>query len=139
MPATVRPLFLKSATITVDGDPVEGAVSNVTITPTTTALSFKAVNGVAYQDQSGETWAAALTYAQDWTTPGSLARTLFDRAGESVELVFTPSTGGPTITVDATLVAGAIGGEVDAAATATVTLPVTGRPVIGDAPAPAAA
>lgn len=125
-----NPLFLNSASVKIDNVEQADLVSNVTFTPTSSALTFKGVSGETSQSQGTEAWAVSLTYAQDFSTADSLALTLFNRAGERVSMVFSPTAGGPTITAQVTLVAGAFGGAVDAVSESTVVLPVSGRPTI---------
>lgn len=128
----VNPLFLKSATLTIDGIAVADEVSNVTFTPTSSAITFKGISGLTSQSSSVEVWAVSLTYIQDWTQANSLSMRLFNNANKSVTVVFRPSGGatGPSVTATVTLTPGAIGGAVDAAAESSVTLPVSGRPAI---------
>lgn len=132
----VNPLFMTNASVTIDAVEQADAVSNVTFTPTTSAIVFKGISGEATQSSGSEAWAVSLTYAQDYSAADSLAMTLFNRAGETVEMVFTPTSGsGTTVTATVTLVAGAIGGAVDTTAEATAVLPINGRPTIAVVPA----
>jgi hypothetical protein len=127
-----NPLFMNNVSLLIDGDEVADAVSNVTLTPTSTALTFTGVSGTTTQSSGSTTWAASVTFAQDWQNVDSLSRTLFNRAGETVTIVFTPNSDEATdkVTVQATLVHGAIGGGVNATAETTVVLPISGKPVL---------
>lgn len=131
------PLFIKSASVKIGTVNYAELISNVVLTPTTPTLSFKGVSGKTFQSTGSESWQLQFDYAQDFKSTDSLALRLFNDAGKDVTIVITPEAGlsQPTWTVTVTLQAGAIGGAVDAAATASVTLPVTGRPVLGSTPA----
>lgn len=128
---TSTPLFLKSASIKIGTVEFGELISNVVLTPTTPTLEFKGVSGKTFQSTGSESWTLQFDYAQDWSNADSLALKLFNDAGETESVTIAPygGTTGPKFTVDATLLAGAFGGAVDAAATSSVTLPVTGRPV----------
>lgn len=129
------PLFIKTASIKIGTVEMGELVSNVVLTPTTPTLTFKGVSGKTFQSTGSESWVLQFDYAQDWESADSLALKLFNDAGTNVTVTITPEagTGNPSFTVEATLQAGAVGGAVDSAATASVTLPVTGRPVLGAA------
>ena len=129
------PLFIKSASVKIGTVEYADLISNVVLTPTTPTLTFKGVSGKTFQSTGSESWVLQFDYAQDWESADSLAFKLFNDAGTDATVVITPEagTGNPSWTVEATLQPGAVGGAVDAAATASVTLPVTGRPVPGTA------
>lgn len=129
-----KPLFLQNATVQVGTDSFEEAVSAVTITPSTSTVTFKGLKPSAvFNFATPSTWAAAMTFAQDWSTPGSLANYLFAHEGEKVTLTFVPAVDdedSPTITATVFVVPGVIGGEVGTVNTSQVTLPVDGKPTI---------
>lgn len=68
----VNPLFMTNASVTIDGVEQADAVSNVTFTPTSSAITFKGISGLVSQSQGSETWSVSLTYAQDYTVATSL-------------------------------------------------------------------
>lgn len=136
------PLFIKSASIKIKvgtGTAVEYAdlISNVVLTPTTPTVTFKGVSGKTFQSVGAVSYVCQFDYAQDWSSADSLALKLFNDEGKQATVTIVPEAGSgkPMFTVEATLLAGAIGGAVDAAATASVSLPVTGRPILGAATA----
>lgn len=136
------PYSLKTATLTVDADSFEAAVSDVTFTPTVATATWTGIAGNTVTDVSAATWAVAVGYAQD-LEPGGLARYLHEHEGETADVVFTPVTAdgepGEAVAVQATvkLAPGAIGGKAGAEiAVATATWGVVGRPVFVDPVAP---
>lgn len=108
------------------------ALESVVFTPSSSMVSWQGLHPDATATESGpETWTATLGYAQDWETPDSLSRFLFDHAGETVPVTFRPkrSGAGTEWAAQLVLVAGDIGGTAGQFATASVTCGVTGRPV----------
>lgn len=126
-----NPLFLKSASVTIDSVDYDDLISNVVFTPTTSALEFKGVSGKVSTSTGSTVWAVTFDYAQSFDTAGSLALKLFNDEGEKVTVVFKPeAAGAASVTATVTLLSGSFGGAVDAASTSSVTLPVDGKPVI---------
>lgn len=76
-------------------------------------------------------WTYTLAYGQDWTSTKSLSKTLHNRAGETVPVVFRPKAGGgPTVKAKITLQAGPIGGQVNTHQVGTVTGGCSAKPVL---------
>ena len=127
----VDPLFLMDVVLTVDGDTYEKHVSSVSFTPSISSATFKGLNPEAVFTETGAaTWMCDLEYVQDWETTDSLSAYLFNNAGEEVSLTFKPRSGsGGSFSATVVIVDGAIGGSVDSYSTASVSLPVQGRPV----------
>jgi hypothetical protein len=131
----VKPIVLRDVLLSIAADDYEKHVSGVTITPTTGSVVWNGLSpDAAFNFPTSTTWALQLDYAQDWDTTNSLSRYLFDHEGEKVTMTFEPERGGTGWEVDVFIVPGAIGGQVNAVATASVTLGVVGRPT----PVPAA-
>lgn len=125
----VQPLYLKDVVLTVDGDTYEKHVSGVTFTPSVSTATFKGLESDAvFTQASNASWTVDLTYVQDWDTADSLSAYLFNNAGSEITLSFLPQTGSGTWTATVIVVPGAVGGQVDAYATSTVSLPVQGQP-----------
>lgn len=124
------PIVLKDVTVTIGTDTYEKQVSQVLLTPTANAQSWRGLNPQAsYSDVDTATWAAAVTFAQDHETPGSLSLYLFDNEGQKVTMLIKPRSGsGPSYQVTVTLTPGGIGGQVGSWAESTVTLPCDGKP-----------
>lgn len=127
---TFSPIHMKDVDLTIDGNAYEGQVSSVTLTPSSSSATWKGLTPTAVYTYAGaSTWVADLTYAQDIDEPTSLTRFLFDHEGDEVTMTFKPR--GSTfsgMSANVILVAGALGGAVDAVAEASVSLPVQGRP-----------
>jgi len=125
----LAPLVLKDVLLTVGTDNYEKAVDSVTFTPASSTVPWTGLDGTTYTDQTTATWTATLNYMQDWDTADSLSAYLMDNEGTSVALTFKPrSASGPTFTATAIITPGAIGGQVNANATTSVTLGLTGAP-----------
>lgn len=132
---TVSPFVLKDCTVVIGEDLYEAHVSQVEFTPSAATQTWQGLTPAStHTDMSTATWAATLAYAQDWETPNSLARYLFEHEGEIVPFTFHPKAGGPSFAADLVITPGAIGGTVNSFATASVTLGVKGRPVFAAAP-----
>lgn len=126
----VQPIVLRDCLLSIAADSYEKHVSGVTITPSTGTVSFNGLTPDAtFTFPTATTWGAQLDYAQDWETANSLSRYLFDHAGEQVTMLFEPKAGGLGWQVDVFIAPGQIGGQVNAVATASVTLGVVGKPV----------
>lgn len=129
-----KPLFLQNATVQIGTDSFEQAVSSVALTPSTSTVTFKGLTPAAvFNFATPSTWVAALTFAQDWSTAGSLANYLHTHEGEKVTLTFVPAVDdedSPTITATVFVVPGSIGGETGTVNTSQVSLPVDGKPTI---------
>ncbi|WP_024357801.1 hypothetical protein [Leucobacter chironomi] len=127
----VNPFQLTDCLFTVESDNYEAHVSKVEFVPTSTSAQFKGMTpSAAYTFAGTPTWVCNLTFAQDWNTPDSLSRYLFEHTGESIDVTFEPQKGGPAITATLTAQPGSIGGDVDAVATSSVALGVVGKPVL---------
>lgn len=125
----VAPFVLKDATLLVGTDNYEAHVSQVSFDPTTSTLTWQGLTPAAsFSDVSSPSWACTLAYAQDWKTPNSLSRYLYDHQGETVSATFTTNPGAGAWAVSLIITPGAVGGQVNAYAVATVTLGVSGQP-----------
>lgn len=130
----VQPFTLNNVKLAIDSANYEKHVSQVEFQPQGGITSWKGLTpDAAFTFAQTPTWQLVLAYAQDWKTPDSLARFLFDHQGETVDATFTPLDGGPTIAASIVITAGPIGGTVDAVAAGTVTLGVNARPTIAAA------
>lgn len=130
----VQPFTLTDVTLKVDADNYEKHVSQVEFQPQGGVTTWKGLTpDAAFSFAQTPTWQLVLALAQDWSTPKSLSRYLFDNQGKTVAATFTPVNGGPTISASIILTAPNIGGTVDAVAASTVTLGVVGKPTIAAA------
>jgi hypothetical protein len=136
----VQPLVLKDVILTIGAttpDDFRKHVSGVTYTPTSPQNTWTGLGLNTHTDAGTPTWVVQLDYVQDWTSTSSLSRYLFEHVGETVPMTFGPTDGvGPTFTSNVTIVPGAIGGQVNAYATTTVSLgtdtPVLVPPALDD-------
>lgn len=125
----VQPLVLRDVIMTIAGNDYQAACSEVTITPTAQAIQWKGLARNTHQSMPDATWAAAITFAQDWDTTGALSAYLMDNEGSAVSVTFKPRAGGgASFTTTLVITPGAIGGKVDTFGETSVTLPAT-KPV----------
>lgn len=121
----VQPLILKDVELILEaaGDDYRKHVSGVTFTPTSSQTTWTGLGLNTHTDSAIPTWVCQLDYVQDWTTTDSLSLYLYQHEGETVPATFRPTSGaGPSFTANLSVVPGAIGGQVNAYATTTVTL-----------------
>lgn len=127
----VQPIVLRDVLLSIGTDSYEKHVSGVTFTPTSGTVNF---NGLApdavFTFPTATTWTLQLEYAQDWATVNSLSEYLFNHEGEKVTMTFEPVNGGAGFEAEVFIASGAIGGTVNAVATATVTLGISGKPTL---------
>lgn len=127
----IAPIVLTNVLFTVATDDYAKHVSRVEFVPSTSPVTWKGLNPTANSTKTPTaTWVCNLEYAQDWETADSLSQYLHDNEGEEVVVVFEPELAGATWTATVQITPGSIGGAVDAFATATVTLGVTGKPAL---------
>lgn len=128
---TVAPFVLKDVLLTIGLDNYEAHASQVEFTPTASTQTWQGLTPSAtFSDTTIATWTCTLAYAQDWETPDSLSQYLLENEGTSQSATFSPKSGtGPSFTATLSITPGAIGGTVNAFATATVTLGST-KPVL---------
>jgi hypothetical protein len=126
----IQPLVLKDFVLNIGTDQFEKNVSSVTFTPAASTITWQGgTPDASFTDTGRATWTAAIAYAQDWDTAGSLSQYLYTNEGATVPAVFRPRNGvGPSFSTSLTITPGAIGGDVNAVSVATVTLGVSGKP-----------
>ena len=127
----VQPIVLRNCLATIGTDSYEKHVSGVTFTPSSSTVNFNGLNPEAvFTFPTATTWTLTLAYAQDWETPDSLSAYLLEHEGEKVTMTFEPEAGGAGFTAEVFIAPGAIGGDVNSVATASVTLGVSGKPTL---------
>lgn len=120
---------LRDAIVTIGDNEFQTSISNITMTPTATSIVWSGVGGNTLTDTSSATWAAAITFAQDFETPNSLSQFLFDNEGATFPFYFRPRNGvGMAYTGVVTITPGAIGGAVNTINESTVTLGLSSKP-----------
>jgi hypothetical protein len=106
-----------------DGINFKKHVDQAAFTPSTSTQTWTNGAGETFTDTSTATWTVGLSYGQDWDDEDSLSNYLLEHEGERVPVKFQPRSGtGPSFTSIVTITPGAIGGQVNAYATTTVTL-----------------
>lgn len=127
----VTPIVLRDVLLSIGSDSYEKHVSGVTMTPSSGTVNWTGLEPTSvYTFPTSETWTVTLDYAQDWETTNSLSLYLMANAGTKKTMVFEPVDGGQGFTADVYIASGAIGGQVNAVATASVTLGVVGKPAL---------
>jgi len=123
-PIPVSPFVLKDVDLVIEADNFAAHCSEVSWRPTASAQTWKGLTpSSVFSDVSTATWAATVTFAQDYDDPASLSSYLLDNEGAKVPATFVPRSGsGKGFAAELTLTPGQIGGAVDAFGTATVTL-----------------
>jgi hypothetical protein len=131
----VNPYSLKNATLAIADDDYTAAVTQIELTPNTSASSIRTIDGVVHRDQATAEWTANIGFFQDLTA-NSLLRYLFDHEGEKKLATFTPVTAGPVITATLIISPSTVGGATSANGSliATVALAVDGKPAFDDTP-----
>lgn len=130
-----NPFVMRNGLITIGADSYQKAVSSAQLVPSSSTVTFQGLEPTAtYTFPAGTTFTFDLEYGQDWSTEDSLSRMLWDAAvtGEPLTVSYTPnnpaSGGKTTWEFEVFATAGAVGGAVNAVATATVSLGVVGWP-----------
>jgi len=131
---TPVPIVLNDIVLTIAADNYEAAVSKVELVPTTPVATWKGMTPTAgFQLPGTTTWVMNIDFAQDHATANSLTQYLLANNGQKKAVTFKPkkpATGtAPTYTIDAMMIPGSIGGEVDAVGVSSVSLPCSGQPV----------
>lgn len=127
----VKPYQITDCVLTLGSNNYEAHASKIELVPTVTKAKFKGSTPAAtFSFASAPEWLLNLTYAQDWETASSLSRFLHEHVGEEIDVTFEPRRGGPAITATIVIEPGAIGGDVDAVAGASVALGVNGQPTL---------
>lgn len=133
------PFVLKNMLATIGADTFQETISSLQFVPTASQQTWKGGGGNVHTDVDIAAWAVALTLAQDWETPGSLAQYLLANEGQTVAITFRPKSGsGPSFAANIVVTPGAIGGAVGVFQESTVTLgsskpvlvPVSATPVV---------
>ena len=126
----VKPFVLKDSVFKVEADDYAGHTSAVEFVPSSSPVVWKGLKPASvFTDVASATWVCNVALAQDWDTPNSLSRYLFEHEGEAVEVIFEPASGGTGFSATLVITPGSIGGTVDGVAVSTVSLGVQGRPV----------
>ncbi|MGV8973385.1 MAG: hypothetical protein ACOH10_13770 [Rhodoglobus sp.] len=125
-----NPFVMSDAIMKFGADEYQSLISGVVFVPTANLKTFAGIGGDTYTLAGKSSWVCNVDYAQDWETATSLARYLFEHEGESLAVTFEPIEGGVSFTATIVVVAGSIGASADNVATSSVSLGVSGKPVL---------
>ena len=131
----VQPFIMKDVALKIAADNYEAHCSTVELVPSSSIVNWKGLTPAStFSFPTTSTWVCNMGYAQDWTTDDSLSAYLHEHEGESVDVVFTPDAGGPSVETTIFIAPGSIGGAVDGVAVGSVSLGVQGKPAFVPVP-----
>jgi hypothetical protein len=123
----LTPIHMLDASLLLPTDDYAASCSAITLTPTPGPL-WRGLKPASVHQGKAQ-WTLDLTFAQDHETADSLATTLLELEGTTIEgVTVIPDGDGTAYLVDVVVVPGAIGGQQNQWAAATVRLPVKGTP-----------
>jgi hypothetical protein len=130
LPAPLGAYVLKDVSITFAASDYANQCTKARLVPETPTQTLRTLvpDGVV-QDTDTPVWTLELSGIQDYVQAQGLARYLTDNAGDQVEIILTPRSGGVAATCDVILKAVAFGGDQGAFTMMEVELPVVGVPV----------
>lgn len=124
-----NPTYMTESKVTLGANDFEAEVSGFRLTPTYSSGEWKGLApGSVFQKSGKAVWALGLNFGQDHEAATSLSTYLFEHEGEEVAYSVEPLDGGTAFSGTLIAQAGEIGGDVDAFGTASVTMPVLGKP-----------
>lgn len=132
----VQPHVLKDMVFTVGLDDYEAHLSSCEIVPTTETpqIKWQGLTPTAAFSEAGTpttSWALVVNSAQDWETANSFSQYCMTNARTTKSVVLKPQRGkGKKFSFDVTIVPGRIGGELNTVATAGLTMPIDGEPIM---------
>ena len=125
------PLYMTESTLTLGTTATDFAaeISGARLVPTSSSASWKGLKpGSVFTKAGLATWVLTVNCGQDHELATSLSTYLYEHEGEEVPFVLEPVDGGTGFNGLCIVQAGEIGGDVDTFGTATVTMPVQGKP-----------
>lgn len=130
----IKPIVLNNISLKIGADNYEAHVNKCRLVPTTPVVKWKGMTPGSATNMAGDPeWALELSFAQDHETANSMSLYLAANIGQvkAIELKpVKPSTGtAATYTVNALILPGPVGGDLDTTAVGDVSLPVNGQPV----------
>lgn len=127
-----NPLYMTESVLTLgDGAATDFAeqISGAQLVPTSSSATWKGLKRGAVFTKAGlATWVLTVNLGQDHELSTSLSNYLFDHEGETVPFTLEPIEGGTGFSGTLTVQAATIGAEVDTFGTASVSMPVSGKP-----------
>lgn len=128
----MNPLYMTESVLTIgEGAAADFAeeISGAQLVPTSSTATWKGLKPGAVFTRGGlATWALTVNMGQDHERSASLSNFLYDHEGETLPFSLEPIAGGTGFSGTITIQAAAIGAEVDTFGTASVSMPVSGKP-----------
>lgn len=127
-----NPLYMTESVFKIgDGAPTDFAaeISGAQLVPTSSSSTWKGLKpGASFTKGGLATWVATVNLGQDHELSTSLSNYLYDHEGEELPFTLEPIAGGTGFSGTLTVQAATIGAEVDTFGTASVSMPVSGKP-----------
>lgn len=124
------PLYMTQSVLKLGATDYAAEISGARLVPTSSSATWKGLKAGSTFTKAGlATWALTLDLGQDHETATSLSTYLFANEGSSIAFTLEPLGGGTAFAGTIIVQASEIGGAVDQFGTATVSLPVSGKPV----------
>lgn len=128
----MNPLYMTESVLKIGtGTPTDfaGEISGAQLVPTSSTATWKGLKPGAVFTKGGlATWALTVNLGQDHERGASLSNYLYDHEGETMPFTLEPIAGGTGFSGTITIQAATIGAEVDQFGTASVSMPVSGKP-----------
>lgn len=127
-----NPLYLTESVLKlgeVDATDFAAEISGAQLVPTSSSAQWKGLKpGSVFTAAGLATWALTVNLGQDHETATSLSNYLFDNEGKTVPFTLEPIAGGTGFAGSIIVQAATIGADVDTFGTASVSMPVQGKP-----------
>lgn len=125
-----NPLYMTESVLKLGGTTDYAAeISGARLVPTSSTATWKGLKkGSTFTAAGLATWMLTVNLGQDHETATSLSNYLFDNEGETVTFTLEPMNGGTGFSGEIIVQAAEIGADVDTFGTASVSMPVKGKP-----------
>lgn len=125
-----NPLYMTESVLKLGGATDYAAeISGARLVPTSSSATWKGLKkGSTFMAAGLATWMLTVNLGQDHETATSLSNYLFDNEGETVPFTLEPIDGGTGFSGEIIVQAAEIGADVDTFGTASVSMPVKGKP-----------
>jgi hypothetical protein len=125
---------LNNISLAIGADNYEASVNKARLVPTTPIAKWKGMTPGSSINLAGDPeWVLELGFAQDHETANSMSLYLATNLGQTKTIVLKPfkkPTGTMALyTVNALIIPGPVGGDLDSVAVGDVSLPINGQPV----------
>lgn len=124
-----NPLYMTESVLTIGATDFAAEISGARLIPTSSSATWKGLKaGSSFTKAGLATWAMSVNLGQDHELASSLSTYLFLHEGEEITFTLEPIDGGTGFSGKLIVQAAEIGGDVDTFGTATVSMPVQGKP-----------